>query len=44
MQVVAGGRAVLRLPADRAADLHYAGSVRAGGGPKMQISFLDPLN
>ena len=27
MQVVAGGRAVLRLPADRAADLHYAGSV-----------------
>ena len=27
MQVVAGGRAVLHLPADRAADLHYAGSV-----------------
>ena len=87
MQVVAGGRAVLHLPADRAADLHYAGSVvtvlevddignkvrvrleegdvwvskdavqmvsqariesgeglgaGGGGGPKMQISFLDP--
>ena len=27
MQVVAGGCAVLRLPADRAADLRYAGSV-----------------
>lgn len=26
-EVVAGGRAVLHLPADRAADLHYAGSV-----------------